>query len=389
VTIGAPRRILYVFPVALNLRAHWVARVRAAAAVYEVHIAVPIDETVRGLDLAGATLHDVPERRGRPSPLAELTYFLTLLRLVRRLRPDLLHAVTIRPVIYGGIAARLARVPALVLSITGLGYLFIGTDVLARILRPLGELAYGCALRHPDCVAIFENSEDRDLFVRQGLVGQARTRVWVGGGIDLDVVHASPEAGDNETLVVLPARLLVDKGVREFAGAARALRVSHGDVRFVLAGEVDPGNPATLSRCEIEGWVEEGVVEWWGWRDDMPDVIRRAAVICLPSYREGAPMALIEAAALGRPVVATDVPGCRQVVVDGETGILVPPRDTLALAAALSSLLGDATLRRRMGQAARSHAEIHFSQTLAVGRLLELYSGLLAHRRSSENARKK
>lgn len=372
----APRRLLYVFPLALNLRAHWAARVRAAAVNYDVHVAVPIDETIRNLDLGNIVLHDIPQRRGFPSPLAEWRYFLSIFRLIRHLRPQLLHAVTIRPVIYGGIAARLMRVPALVLSITGLGYVFIGREVRARLLRPLAEFAYARALHHRNAVAIFENADDRDLFVHRNLITPDRTRVWIGGGVDLDALRASPEPDDASPLVVLPARLLVDKGVREFVEAARTLRVSFPGIRFALVGDVDPGNPATLGKDEIEGWVHEGVVESWGWREDIPDIIRSAAIVCLPSYREGAPMALIEAAAMGRAVVATDVPGCRQVVVDGKTGILVPARDPRALAAALSLLLSDAALRQRMGRAARHHAEKHFSASLARDRLLELYDSL-------------
>lgn len=372
----APRRLLYVFPLALNLRAHWAARVRAAAVNYDVHVAVPIDETIRNLDLGNIVLHDISQRRGFPSPLAEWRYFLSIFRLIRRLRPQILHAVTIRPVIYGGIAARLMRVPALVLSITGLGYVFIGREVRARLLRPFAEFAYAHALHHRNAVAIFENADDRDLFVHRNLVMPDRTRVWVGGGVDLDALRASAEPDDASPLVVLPARLLVDKGVREFVEAARSLRASFPGIRFALVGDVDPGNPATLSKAEIEGWVREGVVESWGWREDIPDIIRSAAIVCLPSYREGAPMALIEAAAMGRAVVATDVPGCRQVVVDGKTGILVPARDPRALAAALSLLLSDAALRQRMGRAARHHAEKHFSARLARDRLLELYDSL-------------
>lgn len=371
-----PRRLLYIFPLALNLRAHWAARVRAAAAYYDVHVAVPLDETIRNLDLGNVVLHDIPQRRGFPSPLAEWRYFLSIFRLVRRLRPQLLHAVTIRPVIYGGIAARFVHVPALVLSITGLGYVFIGKEARARLLRPFAEFAYARALRHPNAVAIFENADDEGLFVRRNLIAPENTRIWIGGGVDLEALRASPEPDVEDPIVVLPARLLVDKGVREFVEAARSLGASSHNARFALVGDVDPGNPATLDKAEIEAWVREGVVEFWGWREDMPDIIRSAAIICLPSYREGAPMALIEAAAMGRPVVATDVPGCRQVVVDGKTGILVPARDPGALAAALSSLLSDTELRQRMGHAARQHAEKYFSADLASDRLLGLYGSL-------------
>ncbi|MDE1173704.1 MAG: glycosyltransferase family 4 protein [Parvibaculaceae bacterium] len=375
------KRLLYLCPVAMNLTGHWIERIRIAARQgYEVHIAVPDDPGLVGFDLGGATRHVLPLRRGLPSPRAELAYFMAIRSVIKAVRPDILHAITIRPVIYGGIAARLMKVPAAVFSVTGLGFIF-GDAKLARVMRPFGEAAYRFVLHHPNCRVIFENPDDADLFVAERLVAREKTRVFVGGGIDLELYGYMPEqpAQEAEPVVILPGRLLAEKGVREFAEAARILKSRGRMARFALVGDVDPGNPGTLTRDQIEAWVREGVVEWWGWRNDMIEVIRQSSIVCLPTnYREGAPRSLIEAAAIGRAGVTTDVPGCRHVVVNEKTGLIVPARNPQALAAALDRLISDPSLRLGMGEAARHYAEAHFSTALAAERLLSVYAELSA-----------
>ncbi len=384
------RRLLFVFPLAMNLKAHWAERVRDAShAGYDVHVAVPHEAFLDALDLGTAIFHDLPLRRGSPAIIEELKYLRSLFRVMRALKPDILHAVTVRPVIYGGILARMLRVPSAVFSVTGLGYLFIGTGRLSRFLRPLGEEAYALALHHRNCAAVFENPDDRDLFVKQILVEAKDTHVFLGGGIDLDEFSVSPEPEMDKPLVVLPSRLLIDKGVREFVEAARALKSEGVSARFALVGEPDPGNPATLASDEIQNWVREGVIEAWGWRDDIANVIREASIVCLPSYREGAPRSLMEAAAMGRAVITTDVPGCRHVVLPEETGLVVPVRDSKALAGALKRLLLDRALRDQMGLRGRAHAEKNFSTRLASTRMLAIYDILskrVRKRPAKENA---
>ena len=374
------KRVLYVFPVAMNLTGHWAERVRIAGAKgYEVHVAVPDDPSLEGFDLGGAQRYTLPLRRGLPSPRAEIAYLLAIGRIIRQVRPDILHAVTIRPIIYAGIVARLVKVPAAVFSVTGLGFIF-SQATLARLMRPFGAMAYSFVLHHPNCRGIFENPDDADFFVADGLIKRENARVFIGGGIDLDLYGYMPEQAEqlSAPIVILPGRLLAEKGVSDFVEAARILRARGRNARFVLVGDVDPGNPGTHSRAEIEEWVKEGAVEWWGWRNDMVEVTRQASIVCLPTnYREGAPRSLIEAAAIGRASVTTDAPGCRHVVVHGETGLIVPQHAPKALAEALDSLICDSSLRLRMGQAARHHAEACFSTELAAERLLSVYGELI------------
>tara|TARA_R110000824_G_scaffold366730_3_gene555764 strand:- start:23604 stop:25853 length:2250 start_codon:yes stop_codon:yes gene_type:complete len=374
----AKPKILFVFPLALNLKAHWADRVRATAfAGVEVHVAVPMEPDLLKLDLGGAILHDWSLTRGYSAPLSIWRSFRIMQRLLSDIRPDLLHAVTIWPIIYAGWLARLVKVPALVCSVTGLGYIFTGARDERVVVRSIGIFAYRFVFGHKRLKAIFENGGDADFFVRLGLVKRPDCRVILGGGLDLTTYAFTPEPDGDQPIVVLPARMLADKGVREFAEAARILKLVGVSARFVLVGDIDPDNPATLERDEIEGWVRAGHLEWWGWREDMPQIMVSAAIVCLPSYREGAPRVLMEAAATGRVVVTTDVPGCRDVVRHERTGLVVPARDATALADAIGDLLSNPEVRRRMGQAAREHAEENFSSTIAIDRLFAVYDDLM------------
>jgi glycosyltransferase involved in cell wall biosynthesis len=373
-------RLLFLFPLSRYMRAHWTDRIRAAVARgHDVHVAVPVDAELDGLDLSGAALHDLPLRRGLPTPWGEIVCFLAIFRLLRALKPDLLHAVTIRPVVYGGVAARLLHVPAVLHSLTGLGFLYASSGPAARLLRPLVERALRFAFGHANARVLFENHDDCAELVGHGVVAPDRTSVFIGSGLDLAAFAPAPMPEREAPLVTLPSRLIAPKGVHEFVAAARRLRGEGSPARFALVGEGDPGNPESIAPETLEGWAREGVVECWGWQDDIVSVLRASTLVCLPSwYREGAPRILIEAAAMGRPAVTTDWPGCRDVVVDGVTGLLVPPRDAGALANALRRLLADPARCEAMGVAARAHAEAAFSNERAFAHLFALYDALLA-----------
>lgn len=371
-------RLLFLFPLARHMRAHWADRIRAASAAgYEVHVGVPFDEALGGLDLGGATLHDLPLRRGLPVLIGEMRAGIAIWRLIRTTRPDILHAVTIRPVVYGGLAARLAGVPAAVFSLTGLGYLYANDGLLARTLRPMVETMLRFAFGHRNALTAFENPDDCALLAARGVVARERASIFIGSGLDLDLFAFAPEPPSAAPLVALPSRLIAEKGIREFVAAARVLKAETSATRFALVGEGDDGNPGSIGKAELEAWAREGAVECWGWREDIASILRETAIVCLPSYyREGAPRILMEAAATGRPVVTTDWPGCRDVGVSGETGLLVPPRDVPALAAALRRLIADPSLRAQMGQKARRHAELNFSNERAAAHMLGLYEAL-------------
>lgn len=330
-------------------------------------------ELIRG---AGLRLIPLPWRRSSINPFYELYLAARIVRLYAAERPDLVHHVSAKPILYGSFAAAVCGVPAVVNALIGLGFVFISENLKAHIIRGLVCRALRAAFSVRNSVVIFQNEDDRGLFVRGGFVPVDKTVLIRGSGVDAAHYSPRPEPG-GVPLVVLPGRMLWDKGVGEFVEAARLLRGEGVHARFALVGDRDEENPAAVPSAHLEQWKAEGVVEWWGYRADMLEVYAQASIVCLPSYREGLPKALMEAAACARALVAADAPGCREVVRDGETGLLVPIRDAGALAGALRRLLTDAALRRRLGENARRLAVAEFAQEKIVAQTLRVYRDLL------------
>lgn len=351
--------------------------VAARQAGFEVHVAVPHDEAaVETIQSAGITHHDVPLRRGARGLVGEMKLVAAYWRLFGSLRPDLLHAVTMKPVLYGGLVARLRHVPAVVHAITGLGYLFLIEGAFARLQRAAVMALYRIALAHPNLRAVFQNPDDLALFTRRRAV-RPGTHVTIRGcGVDLDEFAPAPEPPE-PAVVLFPARIIGDKGVREFVNAARMLAEEGSDAVFRIAGRLDADNPTDVGAEAVRRWQDEGWVQWHGFLPDMPAAFAACHIVCMPSYREGLPRVLIEAAACGRPIVTTDVPGCREVVDDGGNGRLVPARDAAALTDALRTLIADAPLRQRMGANSREKATAEFSVERFIAESLDAYRAVL------------
>jgi glycosyltransferase involved in cell wall biosynthesis len=302
---------------------------------------------------------------------------LDLFRLFRRLRPDLVHLVTPKPVLYGGIAARFAGIDAVVAAVSGLGHVFSSDGGVAHLARPIVTTLYRFALEREHVRVIFQNPDDRAMFVRIGAVTQERAVTIRGSGVDLAAFRPAPEPGGTP-VVTFAARLLKPKGVHEFVEAARRLRARGVAARFLLAGEIDPDNPTSVTREEIEQWRVGGLIEVLGQRRDIANVFAASSLVVLPSYyAEGLPKVLVDAAACGRPIITTDWPGCRDAIEPGVTGLLVPPRDPGALADAIADLLADRARRQRMGVAARALAEREYSIHGITGAHLNVYAELL------------
>ena len=364
----APRpRLLMVLNDAPFFLTHRLPVARAARdAGFDVHVAVPVeDEPVAVMEQEGFIVHDIPLRRGARKLGGELALILRLRQIVRAVEPDMMHAVTMKPVLYGGLVARLSGVPAVVHAITGLGYLFVTHSLAARVQRTIVKLLYRFALGHRNACAIFQNPDDLALFSRENLVDPRITLMIKGCGVDMQHFVPQPEPAGPVT-VMFPARILKARG---------------SDARFVLVGRTDPDNPTDVGEAGIRAWEREGLVEWQGFSRDMAATLSQAHVICMPSYREGLPRVLIEAIACGRPVVTADVPGCREVVRDGENGFLVPVRNGHATAEAIEQLVANPALRRHMGERARAIAEDEFSVTHFVTLSLEAYRRVLPARR--------
>ena len=368
-------RLLFVANVAWFFTSHRLSHaVAALRAGYDVHVAAAPDETVGAIEAAGIAFHPVPVGRSGGAGWSDLVAGRALLALYRSLRPDIVHHVTMKPVLLGSWAAWVAGVPAVVNAISGLGTLFLAEGRWAALRRrlALGLLRPACA--RPGVAGIFQNPDDRSVFLRLGIFSPELAVLIPGAGVDLELFRPQPEP-PGVPVVVLPGRMLRDKGVLEFVAAAQELARRGVRARFALVGGIDAHNATALTLEELDA-LARPPVEWWGQRDDMPAVLAGSHVVCLPSYREGLPRALAEAAAAGRAIVTTDVPGCRDVVEDGRNGLLVPPRDAAALAVALERLLGDPGLRARLGQAGRELAVEKFGLGAIIESTLGLYARL-------------
>jgi len=373
------RRLMFVVNNPAFFMSHRVpVAVAAQRAGYDVHVATMDGPAVADIQALGMTHHAIPMTRSGKHPLQELGTLLALLRLFRRVRPDVVHLVTIKPVLYGGIAARLARVPGMVAAISGLGFVFLSQSLKMRMVRAVVARLYRVALGHPNSRVIFQNTSDRDKLKSLGAVRDEQVVIIRGAGVDLNAYRALPEPPAPPVVVTMVARLLRDKGVQEFVQAASLLRERGVPVTMQLVGGVDAGNPASATQAEVEAWQREGAVQALGERSDIAELYAACHIAVLPSYREGLPKSLIEAAACGRAVVTTDVPGCRDAIEPNETGLLVPVRDARALADAIERLAEDAALRQSMGAAGRVLAEREFNIERVARIHVELYDALSA-----------
>jgi glycosyltransferase involved in cell wall biosynthesis len=311
-----------------------------------------------------------PLARRSLNPFAAIQTILRLLKLYRQEKPDLVHQFTVKCVLYGSVACYLLGIHPVINSVTGLGYVFMEGGAARSWLRGFIKLAYRLVL-HRTWV-IFQNPDDRSAFLESRLVDPERVTLIPGSGVDIRRFSPRPEP-TGRPLVILPARMLWDKGVGEFVTAARTLKAEGVIARFVLVGDGDDENPASVPASQLCEWENGGVIEWWGWKEDMQDVYAQAAIVCLPSYREGLSKTLIEAAACGRPIITCDVPGCREVVRQGENGLLVPARDADGLAKALKDLLQSPKTRSEMGSRGRMIAEKEFSMDLVISQTFAFY----------------
>jgi glycosyltransferase involved in cell wall biosynthesis len=368
------KKVLYFVTEDWFVCSHWLPHIAAARdAGYEVHVAARVQNHRAAIEALGVRMIPLRLSRRGSNPFAELKFLVGLIRLYRRLRPDLAHHVAMKPVLYGSVAALLSGTRATVNYMSGLGWLFTSDSAGVRLLRPLVRTALGRLLAAGR--VIVENPDDHAQMLALGLKPE-RIHLIRGAGVDLAKFRRVGESA-GPPLVVLASRMLWTKGVGEFVTAAERLRGEGVAARFALVGDPDPENPASIPLERLESWKREGAVEWWGRRDDMAEVFAQSGIVCLPSYREGLPKVLIEAAAAGRPIVTTSTPGCREVVRDGDNGLLVPPRDAESLADALRRLLRDPPLRERMGRRGREIAEAEFRVERVTGQVLEIYGALL------------
>jgi len=359
----------------INFRTGLLGALRDAG--YRVVALAPRDE--HSARFAALGVEYVPieiEREGR-SPLRDMNLLWRYYRALRRLKPDLLLAYTIKPNIYGSLAARALRIPV-INNVSGLGTAFIAQGPLTRIVRRLYKAALGRS-----ATIFFQNRDDRDLFVADGLVEARQARLLPGSGIDLDrfrpAAYLPAYAGACTFLMI--ARLVWDKGVGEYIEAARRVRAQCPEARFQILGFMDMSKRTAVTPPEVEGWVAEGLIEYLGQTEDVRNFIAAADCVVLPSYREGLPRTLLEAAAMAKPVITTDVPGCRDVVDEGVTGFLCAVRDAASLAAAMMKMARLSPKERRvLGTAGRAKVEAQFDEKIVIERYFAAIDHALASR---------
>ena len=385
--IGEPEKhrpvLLFVVNIAWFFISHRLQLALAAKRKgFSVHVATGVDDPadasrIRNL---GLVLHELPVARGTAGFLTNAAFVSAVWRTMRTIRPSVVHNVTLKPIIVGGVFARLLRIPAVVNAVPGLGYAFSARGWRASARRLAVRVPLSLALRNPRSTAIFQNPEDLAYLVRSGVVATRRCVLIRGAGVDPAQFLPAPEP-EGPVTVVLISRMLRAKGVCDFVDAAQILRARKVDVRMVLVGDTDDAYGA-VPRAQLEKWSASGVVSWLGHRDDVPLILAAAHIVCLPTYYgEGVPRVLIEAASTARPIVATNVPGVREIVRDGLNGILIEPHRPDVLADAIAALANDAARRTEMGARGRQLVIAEFDLKDVIARTLDVYQSLLANGR--------
>jgi glycosyltransferase involved in cell wall biosynthesis len=328
------------------------------------------------IESEGFELAPIEIKRGGMNLFSELRTISTLYLYYKKYNPDIVHHVAIKPVIYGTLVTKLIGSIKIVNAMAGLGFVFISDKKKIKLLRFFIHKLFRFLFDNKNGKLILQNKDDLVYFINNKLVKKEQVTIIRGSGVDIKKFTPVEEC-IGIPIVMLASRMLWDKGVGEFVEAAKILKQEGVETRFVLVGENDSENPASISNSQLNEWNELDILEWWGERTDMHKVLAQSSIVCLPSYREGLPKVLLEAASCGRPIIATDVPGCREIVDDGENGLLVPLKDSIALANAIKELIDNPEKRKSMGTNGRRLVENEFSEEIVVSQTLKVYQELL------------
>jgi glycosyltransferase involved in cell wall biosynthesis len=394
------RKLLYFIGVDWFFYSHFLDRAIAAKnAGYDVVVLTGISRNDDPLAKHGIKLIGIPFARRSIHPKRFFRNLRDVIRVLKAEKPDIIHQIALKPILIGSLAARWVGIKRVINAVVGLGFAFSSETRPARTAKWFVSLLFHLVLDKHHAKTVFENADDRAYFLEQGWVREEGAVLIRGAGVDIDrfkpvlretvgeVTDTQPQTGDQETsstkeppIVMLLSRMLWDKGIGEFVEAAKQLRQQHGSTyaRFVLVGDPDDDNRGAISRDQLQAWQNAGVIEWWGFKPDVQNILAQATISCLPSYREGLPKSLLESLAMGLPCIATDVPGCREAVINAVNGVLVPPRQSEPLAKAIDDLLRNPSLREQYGQASRQMAVEQFSREIVSNETLALYNRVLS-----------
>tara|TARA_B100000686_G_scaffold111863_1_gene119305 strand:- start:276 stop:1448 length:1173 start_codon:yes stop_codon:yes gene_type:complete len=375
--LGNELRIIYLITEDWYFWSHRLSLARAAKkAGFKVTIITRVKSYKDHIEKEGFHLIPINLVRSSKNLILELWSFFEILKIYLREKPDIVHHVALKPILYGTWAARFASIPCVVNLFAGVTTKFHVDKWKSVILQKIVDLVFRLGFFGGRAFAIFQNSFDKKSFLEKGILKEENTGLISGSGVDIIRFNITPEPL-GVPLVILASRMLWDKGVGEFVEAAKILKKEKVNCRMALVGNPDFENPDPLPQSLIEQWESEGLVEWWKNREDMPVVFSISNIVCLPSYHEGCPKVLIEAAACGRAIVATDVPGCREVVSQNENGLLVPVKNPEALAESIKILVQSPKKRAQMGKRGREIAVEKFSEEKVVKKTLDIYNMLL------------
>lgn len=376
-----PPKLVYLVTEDWYFVSHRLPMARAAArAGFEVHVATRVAKHREAIEREGFILHPLHWQRGSLDPLHLIRIVRDVRKLYRSVRPALTHHVALAPTIVGSLAARHIPIPQLN-ALAGLGFAYTSGGLKARVIRPVFSILLRGLLRRPQATALVQNPDDRTALQKLGVPANKIVLV-PGSGVDTDKLKPLPEPPEPITIAFV-GRLLHDKGLATLIAAHRLLRERGNPLRLLIAGEADPANPASIPEASLKQWKTLGGVQFLGHVDDIRQVWQQSHIAVLPSRREGLPLSLLEAAACGRPLVATDVPGCREIARPDVSALLVPPDDPPALANALAQLASDAGTRRRLGEGARRLVENEYSSTRIGAEIVALYRRLIEEGRRS------
>lgn len=379
---SSPRRLLYVVNEDWAFLLNRLPMARAAqAAGFEVHVATRVKDGAQAIEAEGFTLHPIPLQRGGISPLSAIPAILALRRIAGRIKPDIAHHSGLQCCVFGSIAA-LGKPFPYVSAMTGMGYVYTSATLRTRLLRTMLKWLLPSLLDRPGGIVLVQNPDDRTALLDLG-ISEARVVLIPGSGVDTDALQPLPEP-EGPITYGFAGRLLTDKGIRALVAAHDIVRAQGLQTNLIIAGNPDPANPASVSLAEVNEWTQRPGITWLGHIKDIASLWRRCHFAVLPSHREGLPGSLMEAAACGRAMIATDAPGCREIVLDDQTGLLVGIEDPQALALAIVKLATSPALRARYGEAARELVVSKLSARIIGEQIVGLYNGMTAAPRPPE-----
>ncbi len=360
---------------------HFLSRALAAKKNgFSIYVCANSNKHKNIIENHGIKFIPLPYNRKNINPVYELYTLLRVILVYRSIKPDIAHHIAAKPIVYGSIAARICKIKSVINAPVGLGFVFTSQSIKAKILRPILKFLFKCFLNthhgnNRRNKVILENNDDRNYFIKLGALLKKESCVVRGAGVKIKKLKVK-RMSSKVIVITLLARMIRDKGIYEFVSAARRLKNQNLNLKFLLVGDVDPLNPTSLKKETLINWQKEEIIDWLGWIDNVEKILEKTDILCLPSYREGLPKALIEGAAKGLPIVTTDTVGCREVVKNGINGYLVPVKDIDELTKKISKLINNKVLRDKMGKESFKFASSKFSEEIINSQTLDIYNEL-------------